>query len=1381
MLSKTYSRLHDADSTPTWKSHATSRFAIHPSAVVDGAEKERVKKPVYLQVEEAAGEGEDEVVSPLRGGGGRKQSLLSRQSTIRVFNPATGSVKEVPVQVKSRRVPVEPKADRSGYDALESVSVVDITDLINASEVTHDDGKRSTGAAGPRIPSRDSVVDLGDYEATLRVIYTPQSADQTLEERLSDANFLREGFHVSEEQHKVVALRAQKAATYRIADDPVVLRCPVSDVEKTYDALVGFAFRAQQEVGSKLLSHRWRMILQNFVHYYRIRELRGALGIVQAMTSMFEPSLEYLTTVIMEWLPVCQAAKDLKLMKEELKLHTSIAAIFCIDILKKCMSMLTSHNFCALRSDMKVFLFQVWHCENHHTPGLSPSQSRDRDRDSDGSDESGSFKAPSRVHKISSSLKKPFRRHKSSRPDAGGDTLLGSVTLRFQDLVKDLVPPDGFQGTVARRGYPLRDEKGKSLKSLLILKFGFDIERCHRREPDDPVVLRCPVSDVEKTYDALVGFAFRAQQEVGSKLLSHRWRMILQNFVHYYRIRELRGALGIVQAMTSMFEPSLEYLTTVIMEWLPVCQAAKDLKLMKEELKLHTSIAATLVKKAVDAIESFPDTFRENKPEGALELLIKLLALVLRWDPDPNELVVPLATWIERSCEIRFARYLFGASSEDARKGSSGNSVESSAKFVETIESIRKDLEEYKVFEGSFPKGFNLRAIAGVAYYRLISTRLKTYLERSMIKSFTKEYGAVAMELSELNRVMKKIDCQVHLIDVHTLFKPYILKSITDTKPRLIDWISSTLFTENWEPLNPDRNAFYSISIIDLFTMMEQVADELTSRIIRLPFGHLYAAQVEATIVAALQTYVVVLEKLCLQELPAEQDEAHTGVLTSLFRINTDNKPVNTAPLSITKSLCIKVIAHAPYEDDLSPFEVINKCLKPDEPRVGDHFRALQSAINLTYMNVVGSIVENMQNRIASELLHISNIGDGESLDERMIPLQNYLSDHLMVMNQWLCPSVLRLTVRKVASAVLYCLEEFALNRDDDPHPMTLEQRRNIEGELNIIYDFFYSGGQGLEKSWMEMESRRLRRILECWDMSTMELCTVYWLVWDRFNNQREERVLADSKRFNEDPRWSASMDDRYLSVADQDAKNAELHLLDLLCLLRQRSNDEEARHVVETQMSLAHNSMMQYIFRLPKNEQLVASFPCRDFQKVMGTMYITKKRICFAPTTVSESDETKTINVLMERIMRVEASENATVLITKFNSRPMKFSAFENKEEVCRTVYAQVKGTGIYLESYLAQFWEDPDAKKEEASKDITLKKYKCSKYGILRNSPGTLELTATFLIFTKDDNQKRSQIDHRAVTDVHAKRGGLRASGVVVELKSGDSVPPLVTDSVC
>lgn len=55
------------------------------------------------------------------------------------------------------------------------------------------------------------------------------------------------------------------------------------------------------------------------------------------------------------------------------------------------------------------------------------------------------------------------------------------------------------------------------------------------------------------------------------------------------------------------------------------------------------------------------------------------------------------------------------------------------------------------------------------------------------------------------------------------------------------------------------------------------------------------------------------------------------------------------------------------------------------------------------------------------------------------------------------------------------------------------------------------------------------------------------------------------------------------------------LKLPDVICLLRQRKDDEIAEDLLEKQEDLTKDIMVQAKFGLPKDDKTVAAFPCRQ------------------------------------------------------------------------------------------------------------------------------------------------------------------------------------------
>lgn len=104
----------------------------------------------------------------------------------------------------------------------------------------------------------------------------------------------------------------------------------------------------------------------------------------------------------------------------------------------------------------------------------------------------------------------------------------------------------------------------------------------------------------------------------------------------------------------------------------------------------------------------------------------------------------------------------------------------------------------------------------------------------------------------------------------------------------------------------------------DLYFMLGEVGEEMSSRLLSLPFGMAYLQQVEVAICTAIETYVGVLEKLCVEELPEELPADNRGVL-SYFKSH------NKAPrLSLSKKLCVKVSVESFTRSELHGLSCLN-------------------------------------------------------------------------------------------------------------------------------------------------------------------------------------------------------------------------------------------------------------------------------------------------------------------------------------------------------------------------------------------------------------------------------------------------------------------------
>jgi hypothetical protein len=64
---------------------------------------------------------------------------------------------------------------------------------------------------------------------------------------------------------------------------------------------------------------------------------------------------------------------------------------------------------------------------------------------------------------------------------------------------------------------------------------------------------------------------------------------------------------------------------------------------------LYCSVSAVLMEPATGTMTSFQTAFPRNQPDGALELVLQLLSLLLKWELDVKRIAIPVRSWVEVS------------------------------------------------------------------------------------------------------------------------------------------------------------------------------------------------------------------------------------------------------------------------------------------------------------------------------------------------------------------------------------------------------------------------------------------------------------------------------------------------------------------------------------------------------------------------------------------------------------------------------------------------------------------------------------------------------------------------------------------------------------
>lgn len=151
----------------------------------------------------------------------------------------------------------------------------------------------------------------------------------------------------------------------------------------------------------------------------------------------------------------------------------------------------------------------------------------------------------------------------------------------------------------------------------------------------------------------------------------------------------------------------------------------------------------------------------------------------------------------------------------------------------------------------------------------------------------------------------------------------------------------------------------------------------------------------------------------------------------------------------------------------------------------------------------------------------------------------------------------------------------------------------------------------------------------------------------------------------------------------------------------------------------------------------MVASFTCRNSGKRLGTLFITAKHVSFADASMLVPDNRRIFILPLERLRQVNLVGFDSISLVTNHSNPEQFSRFTNRDAVLQAIYNQVRNTGTFLEMYMAPIWGQVVG--ESVGADATsLKRFKCSRQGLISKHQGSLIISAACLIFEPEKKKK-------------------------------------------
>ncbi|XP_024385238.1 uncharacterized protein [Physcomitrium patens] len=1142
-------------------------------------------------------------------------------STIRLAHAATGRLKEVTIVPGNVR-----HCGRVIENGVEVYSVAELTDLIQSQIVDLPD---ITPEVCDELPSSNPRL----CEAVLRSVFAPRGPGESLEDCMKSADVVKQAFTLQANVYAKAETRALKVAQYRRAE----LQLKLESLQKDDDALV-----PPTQFHDPVVYQSWKMeelqILSNLV------DLFGNLPSFSGGVQVKILSVEGLK---LEATPKCVAPMFKKKVVE--------SRVYCsVTILParpgNMPSPVESEEGTVERTP--AYFSEVVNCIgdaewNSQSPWIPICSLQDRilievwekSENVVKCEESEPQPAPQPQPEVViesnklENIRGIFKRRSTSRRKKvapwSGDIFLGQVIVSFSHIESQALAHGGVQGQSPATSYMLADERGKQGNSTLQLQFTCSCERFYREAPPNKLLLMPPVEEIESAFDNFVRLAFHAEDEALFQL-GPQWRQIVYGFGAHYRIRGERCALGMVNVMVGLFQEDARYCIGIVPEWLPVCSAAKEGTLTKNELALHCHIVVSLMKPLVNALENFQTLFPGNKPKGAISRLVELLGLLLRLEPDFDHILIPLKSFIQNSCKKRLYKHLFKDTADRELKELTAQSL------LKAVQLVRSDLVELSTtYTGAFPDGFNLPHVTGLMYYKLVCHYISTYMKESSPSILTKEHEEMLNEFILLRGDVRKLGLQVQDFGIESLFSDRLEHWIGSLAPRLTDRVDSIIGRETWEPLST----------------MPSISSSVNGLSRDMGEGHGKGPENSSSLCGFLRATYIQLNNI--SAILEEQKKLKSGLYAKWQSAATSNE-INEefAKLEDLIQQVLTELIGAVLENTQAQFKdrVLRESVGEFQGGTGTNEQqslvcGLDHDVNVMRTSLYNGLSQRILRDLPAALLWCME-GLALNLDDDHKPITEVQCRHLgkvhdVLNNHFNAPQHTTYFFPKEGSARLH---RILVCRTMEPQ------------HLSDIYSQAWKTYQQSMEPGNTISPRNGKEV-------------------NHANNGHRVKIQ------NKSP--SKPLVTLHGSSIEGTKVEPQLHVLDYLSIIGCKS-DRKSRELVVSHSASGKAKYLQAELNLGK-EKTLATYSCRLSRIIPGLFYITTKRVCFVKFPGVPSEKWSSSFLTFDKIQRIEDADSDALVFVPIYGQYIRVGRISNRNAALAIIHQQIAGSGSILEKNMA------------------------------------------------------------------------------------------------
>lgn len=720
---------------------------------------------------------------------------------------------------------------------------------------------------------------------------------------------------------------------------------------------------------------------------------------------------------------------------------------------------------------------------------------------------------------------------------------------------------------------------------------------------------------------------------------------ILDNFLDRFSVSQSFSNLVLIEVLVSSFTLTCDHLTMIHFSLMELeAEKNNEFFLWKREAQLYEKYVQNELRNNLEeALSSYFLRFPDNKPEGALSIVIVLYSLLT----DSSRLC-QLLTEKTEAAMIKMYKAVVGDRPTE-------ETLIDACKFVSAV---LDDDDEY--FNNVFPPEVKHTIHAVNIYYsEMLSKNIKSLLRTS--PPISENIMSLYTQLKKLNQKAFKINPDIEIMPLSQMFQPFVSKWIERIGDQLPSWCNSVLKEEKWKALSLDEfnPVLHSISVQELFDIIYELYSTYKDFEMRAAKD---LKNLQKIIEKTIDAYIKGILSLLTDSLNAPKTISPSGSFDKppddQSNSKTKHVPVNHKIASeyCTWIMNLEVITLRLYEFCTHIVSDGEKGAEESKHQFGELFSRLRQAQDQVTYHIIYKFNQNplletaLESFIGNPPENINKVSNNEIL-ARMDPLFQYINSCVKI----LCENLdFKVCLRVIEQIYLFLIKDIeAMLYPSIPGKKT-EHRGMVlvERSYPFLIEFFFANGEGLPVQHLEKVSETLKSAFEMSKLSTATLIKTYT---DLENGLK--------------PQGS-----NYVGI---DPINMEL---EIIYILNSRKSDKEAKKFAKLHKETTVYRAIIKSFGLPSTESMIEWFTCKKGKRenIPGYLYITTNYICF-DTFLITGQQIKVCIKDLKHVKRKRGSMSTITLVLKDGEHYVLHSI--NKTKVYDIIDSQAEAIGTKLE----------------------------------------------------------------------------------------------------